>query len=708
MKYVLSVFILLMIWLPLSAEITGDITLKVIRVSFVEDELEGTSGNGDFLYSSAYDTCANYTIDPLPHDKSYFESQLKALDNYFRSVSYGKFGLDLDNSIIYPAENEGSYVLNNMMNYFNPYAEDDLHEERIVELFVESIKKAYSEDGIEFSKDDLIVIVHAGIGQDFSLPFLDPTPEDIPSTYIDAEMLSTHNGGSVLIGKSTVSHGIIIPETQNHLLFDIAEQMFSGSETPCEYQFGFTGTFALMVGFAVGLPPLWDTESGESGIGVFGLMDQGSNNGRGLIPAPPDAWTRVFAGWEKPVVVKPGATIHLPSRSENNIIQIDINENEYFLIENRTNWFRSGVSIDSSRYLMYEQSGGDRYPPLVEVLIDSVKLQIDENGVIISISDYDLGLPASGLLIWHIDENRIKSGLSTYSVNGNRENRGIDLEEADGAQDIGYPNIFLFADPTGGYFGDMWFQGNPEYESLYPDFEGKPIEFGPFTFPNTKSNDGATTYLNISNIGLPGDTMSFSISNAMLANGFPDTSFHIGLVYDFDHDGIMEIVGGKDNLWVAQEDDVNDKNFFYEQNGLVYDFSVEIFGSFNDRLVINELIADSTKISFFDWNANEKSFLFHHDTTFSGNTILFVNDSSGNHKYLPLNQEFILVNIIINYEGTIDTLNSFIYGFNGVSFADLNLDGEAEYVNTDLSGLLEAKYLDRVRVSGFPMDSITN
>ncbi len=706
MKHLLLSFIALMMLSPISADITGDITLKIIRVSFVEDELDGTSGNGNFLFSPEFDTCAVYTIDPTPHDKSYFESQLIAVDNYFRSVSYGKFGFDLDNSVIYPVDDESSYVLSHTMNYYHPYAEDDFHEERITELFIESIKKAYSKDGIEFSDDDLVVVVHAGIGQDFALPFLDPTPEDIPSTYIDADMLATFNEGPVSFGKSTVSHGIIIPETQNHLLFDIAEQMFSGSETPCEYQFGLTGTFALMVGFAIGLPPLWDTESGQSGIGVFGLMDQGSNNGRGLIPSPPNAWTRVYAGWEDPIIVKPGSNVNLPSRSEENVIQIDINDNEYYLIENRTNWFRTGVSIDSSRYLMYEQSGDEkRYPPLVEVLFDSVltEEQININGIVTSVPDYDLGLPASGLLIWHIDENRINSGLSSYSVNGNREKRGIDLEEADGAQDIGYPNIFLFSDPTGGYFGDMWFQGNPEYESLYPDFEGESIEFGPFTYPNTKSNDGATTYLNISNIGLPGDTMSFSITNAMLADGFPDTSLHIGLIYDFDYDGTMEIIGGKDSLWIAQEGDILNRVSFYYTENEVYDFS---FGTFDSKesLIVFERDSNSTIGSYFSWDSGTKSMVLEEQNTFNTGHVLFINDSTGNHQYLLDPSEWSLPTWVMNDDGSIDSLDR----GNWISAADLNLDGISEYLSTDKTGNLSAKYLNHITFSGFPLNSITN
>ena len=56
-------------------------------------------------------------------------------------------------------------------------------------MFKDTIEKSYEEDSIEFSDYDLVVIFHAGIGQDFSLPFLDPTPEDIPSTFIDSEMM---------------------------------------------------------------------------------------------------------------------------------------------------------------------------------------------------------------------------------------------------------------------------------------------------------------------------------------------------------------------------------------------------------------------------------------------------------------------------------------------------------------------------------------
>ena len=708
MKRLYILFIVLMTCSTVSAQIIGDRVVKIIRVSFQEDDADGTTGNGDFLYTAEYDTCGNYAVDPAPHDKTYFISQLKAVDNYFRNVSYGKFGINLDNSRVYPDDNQSSYVLSNTMDSYHPYGEDDIYEQRLTELFKEAVELAYSTDGFEPSNDDLIVVIHAGIGQDFSLPFLDPTPEDIPSTYVDVDMLQTYNNDPITIGNSTVEHGIILPETQNHLLYDIAESMFAGSATPCEYQFGLTGTFALMMGFAVGLPPLWDTESGQSGIGVFGLMDQGSNNGRGMVPAPPDAWTRKYAGWEEPAVVKPGTHVQLAGRSEDNLIQVDINTNEHFLIENRTNWFREDVSVDSARYLMYEQSGKDRYPPFVEVLFDSVAIEKDENGVVTSIPNYDIGLPASGLLIWHIDKNRINSGLSSYSVNGNREKRGVDLEEADGAQDIGYPNIFLFADPTGGYFGDMWFQGNPEYEALYPDQEGQQLEFGPFTYPNTKSNDGATTYLSISNIGLANDTMSFSVTNTMLADDFPDTSLHIGLINDFDDDGVMEIVGGKDSLWVVQEEEISNKFFFYSTTRDIYDLSVGNFDG-KDRLIVLEKDSSNAFISYFDFNTVQHIFDLVSLDTLNYTNAVFVNDSLGNHQYKQSSDDFFYSASVINNDGSIDSVRG------SASMADLDLDGNTEYIyesyliSGDPSSVIniEAKHLNGITVSGFPLDTMT-
>ena len=689
---------------PCFAGINGSVRIAAIRVSFMADETPGTTGNGSFLLNAVIDTCGRYTIDPVPHDRAYFESQLVAVNNYYRSVSYGKFGLDLDQSTVFPQTDDGSYILPEKMDYYHPYNQTDLHDQRVTELFRDAIETAYNNDEIDFSNYDHVVVFHAGIGQDFSLPFLDPTPEDIPSTFIDGDMLQEYVGGVLQFGTATINQGIILPETQNHLFYQESENIFLNTEEPCDYQYGLTGTFALMLGFAIGLPPLWDTNSGQSGIGIFGLMDQGSNNGRGLIPSPPDAWSRKFAGWELPLILTPSITINLPSRSEDNLVQIPINETEYFLIENRTNWYQGNMYIDSTRYLIYKKT--ERYPPFVEVLFDSVAIEKDENGVVTAIPDYDLGLPASGLLIWHIDENKIFSGLDNYLVNGDRENRGVDLEEADGAQDIGFPSIFLFSDPSAGYFGDVWFKGNPEYERANPSMEGLAPEFGTFTYPSTVSNEGASTFITIGDISFQADTMSFTIYSSLLADGFPDTSLHIGLVYDFDNDGVMEIVGGKDSVWFAQDEDVLNEQYFYSTNNEVYDFAVGDFDGSN-QLLIFERDSTTSFVFHFAWDANQKDMILQSTNSFTAHTILFVNDTLGNHQYLQKPNERFVSTWIINKDGYIDSINQVSL----LSAADLNLDGEAEYLYIDYQlvdipnfyGALEAKHMNGVTVSGFPL-----
>ncbi|MCK5332146.1 MAG: hypothetical protein KAK01_12095, partial [Candidatus Marinimicrobia bacterium] len=485
--------------------------------------------------------------------------------------------------------------------------EEDIHERRLTELLRDAITKAFETDSIDFSAFDLIVVFHAGIGQDFSLPYIDPTPEDIPSTYIDPAMVFTHIGNAgIVVGDYIIEQGIILPETQNHLLYQDAEDIFLGAAEPCDYQYGLTGTFAMMVGFAIGLPPLWNIETGKSGIGIFGLMDQGSNNGRGLIPAPPDAWTRVFAGWEEPLTMIPGSDVILPARSQGNLIRVPINWDEYFLIENRTNWIHGNVSIDSLRWKLYNEDkeihpDDARYPPLVEILFDSVDVVIDDpTGVIISVPDYDLGLPASGLLIWHIDEQIIRSKQDDYAINADPDFKGVDLEEADGAQDLGFASIFLFTDPSSGLFADMWYQGNPEYERLYPERSGQPLVFSPYTYPDTRSNSGAATYISINDIGLPGDTMIFRIDNILIADNFPDTTLHIQLLADFTGDGIAEIIGGGDSLWWSPIDSII-KNNIWQLGSNEYEAVITNSGASIPNLVLVSNQGESLVINSFQY-----------------------------------------------------------------------------------------------------------
>ncbi len=584
-----------------ATSITGSRIVYGIRVQFEQDSSMSTTGDGTFLIHSDFDTCSNYTLDPPPHGRHYFLSQFQALDHYFRNVSYNQFGLDLDQSQVFPLANDSAYSLPNPMAYYHPYNQSDVQDDRLVELLRDAVVAAYNKDQINFSDADIIVVFHAGIGQDFSLPYLDPTPEDIPSTFVDPEMIQNTLGTSgITVGNSTITQGILLPETQNHLLYSESNPLLD-TDQPCDYQFALTGTFALMTGFAVGLPPLWDIDTGESGAGVFTLMDQGSNNGRGLMPSPPDAWTRLYAGWESPIDGQAPLDVQLPSRSQGNLVKVPLTSTEYYLIEARNNFYRGQVSLDSIRYLMYVEN--DIYPPLVNIILDSIPHTTDpETGVVTGFDDYDLGQPGTGLLIWHIDENRIAQGIDHFAINGDREARGVDLEEADGAQDIGYPNIFISADPTSGYFGDFWFKGNHEYERSNRGMGGHYPQFGPTTFPDTRLNSGVDSYVVIDSIGPPADTMSFIIRNARKISRLSNLGESLRLLYDFDGDGSAEVLGGDGRLWSLGSDD--QKNVFIDQISNPYRLVLVD----STKLGVVEANQDSFKVIVYSYDTSNKSF----------------------------------------------------------------------------------------------------
>ncbi|HIA31628.1 MAG TPA: T9SS type A sorting domain-containing protein, partial [Candidatus Marinimicrobia bacterium] len=379
-------------------------------------------------------------------------------------------------------------------------------------------------------------------------------------------------------------------------------------------------------------------------------------------------------GWTMPSLVTPTSEVLLPARSiQDSIIKVQIDDDEYFLIENRNNWFRDNVNIDSVRYAIYDNT--DDYPDYVEVLFDSVDISFDENGVVTSVSSYDLGLPASGLLIWHIDESVIRTAPDEYSINADRERKGIDLEEADGAQDIGYPNIHLFTDPTSGYFGDMWFDGNLEYETV--NGVGPP-EFSPYSYPDTKSNDGASTFLSIENISVPGDTMSFTVSNTFLVDGFPDTTAFIRTVYDLNGDGVNEVFGGKDSLWWAHSNDLTNRQYLFplESDSVFIGFERPNIKIFLDSayFVVYNKEGTSDSLSLEEWENHQKR------------VFVSINGIKDSISLEEINSKWTGIN------------------FDYIAGIDIDLDASLDVLALNVDGFLYCYNSGLILLAGFPLD----
>ena len=96
-------------------------TLRVlaIRVDFAEDNSGLTTGNGQFDFSVS----ADVTIDPAPHDRTYFQHQLLALSNYYKTASNNKLVLQGE---VYPENMNGTYTLSREMSYYSPAQSEEL------------------------------------------------------------------------------------------------------------------------------------------------------------------------------------------------------------------------------------------------------------------------------------------------------------------------------------------------------------------------------------------------------------------------------------------------------------------------------------------------------------------------------------------------------------------------------------------------------
>jgi len=530
-----------------------------IMVEFQEEMVDApdllTSGSGTFLSqtdTTGFSRCDGFIVDPPPHNRAYFEDQLLAIDHYFQNVSGGSVGFTrevIDQVYRLPAG-------------MRDYAQADTSLGR---LFTEAVELASSELSQIYTPNSIIVVFHAGIGQDFSIPFLDPTPYDIKSAFVDDELLAGIIPAE--INGYTINRGILLPETQNHIFYDVIEEIFYGETDFCDYQLGLTGTFALMLGYALGLPPLYNTETGDPGVGVFGLMDHGSNNGRGVIPAPPTAWSRIQMGWDTPEEIYSDGFLTISTENPigqiHDIHKIGISNREYFLIENRNNWIVAQKSIERLRneYPISEFRAGHWFDTLLDWMNGSQITISEITGVIVGFDHYDYGLPGSGLLIWHITEP--EPDFYSMGINNDRDHRAIHLEEADGSVDIGFESYAVFEsdNPTLGKLFDMWYAGNSGYAFANPNEPDEPrLRFGMDTEPDTRSSSRGETYIECSEISEQGLKMSYRLTHidpfpaVVLSN--TDIKIVGGGVNYNAYSGYLYYLSG-DSVFVRNEDGVS-------------------------------------------------------------------------------------------------------------------------------------------------------
>lgn len=208
------------------------------------------------------------------------------------------------------------------------------------------------------------------------------------------------------------------------------------------------GVLAHEFGHALGLPELYAPGKAHEGIGIWGLMGQGTWLGRGDHPPHLSAWSKLALGWADVETVERSGRYELKAVERGGrILKIPAKgpafPDEYFLIENR------------------ERIGADR------------------------------ALPGQGLLIWHIDDSRTSFRRSQDDPRHKR----VELLTADS-----WPSDLDRGHARGGNRGDA---GDP-----WADRARGP---GPGTSPGTDAYDGTPGRFELRAISPAGEKMSFEI-----------------------------------------------------------------------------------------------------------------------------------------------------------------------------------------------------
>ena len=475
-------------------------TLRIlaVMVEFQKDNDRNTYGNGKFgsIYSKDYGT---EIIDPLPFDANYFSNHLEFAKNYFKKVSNGKL------NIVYKILPQVITVPDSMRNYSPPpqNGSDFSGLGKFAKEVWQLAGAAFPNE--DFSKYNLFTIFHAGVGREAPKLSSIENERDLPSVYLGLKSLQSilgnnFNGFPVNGGKFLITNTMILPSTESH-----EEATFSGTTL---VKATINGIMVGNIGTYLGLPDLFNTVTGVSAVGRFGLMDGDALFAySGLFPPEPSAWEKVYLGWATPVTLSIGDKhVNLSARiaaalNDTTILKIPINSTEYFLIENRER------DVNRDGLIITAKEGSQTFTFNIDK--DKGKFQwysVDTlKGVITDVDEPDWAAPGNGIVIWHIDNNIINANIADDKINADDNHRGIYVEEADGIFDIGKKITTLLGEDYGrAAQEDMWYAGNTGHY-----FKNV---FGPNSKPNTNSNSGAHSLITMQNFSASANKMSFDVS----------------------------------------------------------------------------------------------------------------------------------------------------------------------------------------------------
>lgn len=273
----------------------------------------------------------------IANEVNYGENNFKgSISDYFKAQSGGQFLLDFDVA--------GPVTLPYGYSYYGQN-DDDGYDKRPKEMVKEACQAV--DGSVDFSKYDWdgdgeveeVFVVYAGNGEH--------------DTTNQPNLIWPHMDNLANYGEQLTLDGVTI------------NTYACASELNSDKTLSGIGTFCHEFSHCMGFPDMYDTASDGNnfGMGSWDLMDYGSYNGDGYVPAGYSGYEKMVCGWTTPIELDKPMTVNgmerLADMGQTYIIYNKGNRNEYYILENR------------------QQSGFDKYLPGSGLLIERVDYDKD-------------------------------------------------------------------------------------------------------------------------------------------------------------------------------------------------------------------------------------------------------------------------------------------------------------------------------------------
>ena len=270
----------------------------------------------------------NELFNRIANEEGYSSGSFKgSMTDYFKAQSRGKFELDFDVVGPVTVSQNVSYYGENIPVEDTDQEQDKCPAEMVIEAVTLAKDVVTDWEQYDWNNDgevDQVYLIYAGKGE------ADPGNVELPDAiWPHAYGLSAANYYGEGSGPVTVGTDLVV------------DTYACGSELNGSGKICGIGTMCHEFSHCLGFPDFYDIDySGGQGMGSYDLMDAGSYNGDGYLPAGYTSYERWVAGWLEPIELGAEDAVvtnmkSLQSDGESYIIYNKGNKNEFMMLENR-------------------------------------------------------------------------------------------------------------------------------------------------------------------------------------------------------------------------------------------------------------------------------------------------------------------------------------------------------------------------------------